>query len=414
MRIRSPFALLAALCVAGLVCSAVPSVSAATTLTVRDVGALAGFQTSTPSWDVQPGDFNGDGWTDVFFSHHGQPGELYRNRHPDGSSAGFTLFATFKDRRHHWHDRHGCAWGDVNQDERPDIVCMKGAKQGTVKKWNELWIQQPDRTFRDRAHDYGVEDVWGRGRHPSFIDINHDRWPDLFLGNDMPRLDGNPTPNRTFVNEGGTTYSQVFMGLTKEMGAHCVQTVDLNHDGWDDLVLCANTGLQLLIRAGDRFVDRRADLGIPAIRPTRALVADLDGDGWEEILTMGGGSVRIYPNDGSGSFGDAWSHPLTAGRGLAVGDVDGSGSPDVLAVQGCVDSINQTDVLLLNGGDLTSWTDMPNMPADVPGCGDAAAALDFDHDGMDDLVIQNGAYVRAGVLPGPDQLLTLGSWGLGA
>ena len=175
----------------------------------------------------------------MFFSHHGRPGQLYRNIHPHGVFARYSLIAKFKDTIHNWHDRHGCAWGDVNQDGRPDLICMKGAHSGTVKKWNELWIQKRDGSFVDRAAAFGVEDVYGRGRYAAFIDINHDRWPDLFLGNDSPREDGRLSPNRTYINVDGTFFQQVFMGVTKEEGTHCVQVLDMNHDGRDDLAVCS-------------------------------------------------------------------------------------------------------------------------------------------------------------------------------
>ena len=35
-----------------------------------------------------------------------------------------------------------------------------------------------------------VVDMYGRGREATFIDSNHDAYPDLFVGNDFPRSDG--------------------------------------------------------------------------------------------------------------------------------------------------------------------------------------------------------------------------------
>ena len=50
------------------------------------------------------------------------------------------------------------------------------------------------------------------------------------------------------------------------------------------------------------------------------------------------------------------------GHGLAVGDVNGDGAPDVYAVDGCVDRVNQPDLLLLNGGDGRTWQRL-DLPA---------------------------------------------------
>jgi hypothetical protein len=94
------------------------------------------------------------------------------------------------------------------------------------------------------------------------------------------------------------------------------------------------------------------------------------------------------------------------GTGFAVGDVDGARGNDVFLVQGCVDGRNVDDVLLLNDGHGRTWT-KARVPRGIDGCGDAAATIDFDRDGMDDVVVINGGGRRG---PGPDQLLTLGGW----
>jgi len=95
-----------------------------------------------------------------------------------------------------------------------------------------------------------------RGRHPDWIDLNNDRYPDLFIGNDEPRADDHTSPNRTYVNVGGTHFRQVNLGITKQDGSSCVQTVDVNHDGRDDLLLCGDKRTILYVRQGDRFPDR--------------------------------------------------------------------------------------------------------------------------------------------------------------
>ena len=48
----------------------------------------------------------------------------------------------------------------------------------------------------------GAGDPWGRGRGVAVADHNHDGWPDLFLTADHPRSDGQPTPDRLFLNLG--------------------------------------------------------------------------------------------------------------------------------------------------------------------------------------------------------------------
>jgi hypothetical protein len=106
--------------------------------------------------------------------------------------------------------------------------------------------------------------------------------------------------------------------------------------------------------------------------------------------------------------------PMGHGHGLAIGDVDGNGTPDIYAVDGCVHRVNRPDLLLLNQGNGRTWTQLalPALPpGELAGCGDTAAMVDFDHDGAQDIVVLNGGGNDQPLdLNGPDQLLTLGDW----
>jgi FG-GAP-like repeat len=382
--------------------------AAASSPAVRDVGVDAGLrQWVGDGYSIEPRDVNHDGWPDLLLGRHGGAAELFVNDPAGGASTGFSLAYRFVDTIHDRKDRHGCAWGDVNLDGRDDLYCAKGAHGGTVKKWNELWIQRRDGTFVDRAHAYGVEDVWGRGRRVAFLDLNHDRYPDLFVGNDAPRRDGRPSPNRTFVNVQGTRFQQVRLGLTREDGAGCVQVLDVNHDGRDDLLTCGIDDLHLWVRRPDgRFVDRADAFNVPSVSAVWARIEDVNG-GRADLLVERPHRLTIQLRHPNGRFGPVVARRrLRAGVGFAVGNIDGVHRSDVLIVQGCADGTNVDDVLLVNGGDGRTWTRVP-IPRDLPGCGDAAASVDFDRDGLDDFVVINGGGRRG---RGPDQLLTMGGW----
>ena len=206
--------------VAGVV--ALTTTSEAHAPLVRDVGPMVGFRRHESSYTIAVADVNHDGWPDVLIGHHGsRPAELFMNQ-PDGSGGtwGFEPVFRLVDDIHDRPDRHGCIFGDPNLDHMIDILCMKGARQGLAKKWNELWYQGPKGTWTDKAHRWGVEDVWGRGRHAAWIDLNGDRWPDLFLGNDEPRYDKHTTPNRTYVNVDGKRFRQVDLGSRSRTARH--------------------------------------------------------------------------------------------------------------------------------------------------------------------------------------------------
>jgi hypothetical protein len=385
---------------------------------VRDIGPMVGFRGHESSYTVAVADVNGDGWDDVLIGHHGsRPAELFLNQPSGDTTLGFEPVLRLVDTIHSRPDRHGCIFGDPNVDGLLDILCMKGAQQGLGnKKWNELWIQSPAGTWRDEAHAWGVEDVWGRGRHPVWIDLNHDRYPDLFIGNDEPRHDDHTTPNRTYENVRGQRMRQVDMGITTEDGSMCVQTLDANGDGWDDLLLCGDEQLLLYLREGDRFVQANGRYGVPTTPfANGAWMGDLSGDGIDDLVLVRLDDLQIYLGAPDGTFGRrVLQRTLAHGHGLAVGDVNGDGAPDVYAVDGCLDRVNQPDVLLLNGGEGRSWQqlDLPSLPpGELAGCGDTAEMVDFDRDGMQDIVVLNGGGNDQPLdLDGPDQLLTLGDW----
>jgi hypothetical protein len=386
---------------------------------VRDIGPLVGFRQHESSYALTVDDVNRDGWEDVLIVHHGStPSELFVNQPDAGTTRGYEVVLRLVDTIHGRLDRHGCITGDPNGDRLVDILCVKGANQGATDKWNELWIQGPRGTWTDEAAAWGIEDVWGRGRHPAWIDLDGDERLDLFLGNEYPRSDEHTSPNRTYLNEGGERFVEVDVGLTREEGADCVQVVDLDDDGRDDIVLCGKEELFVYLRRGEGFVRSNDALGLPAFpRANAAHVEDLSGDGLLDVVLVHPGFTEVRLGDASGGFGGSvWQRTVELGHGLAVGDVDGRDGPDVYVVLGCVERENVPDLLLLNGGDGRSWTEaaLPVLPdGELAGCGDTAAMTDFDRDGLQDVVVLNGGGNAQPLdLDGPDQLLTLGDWAL--
>ena len=406
-----------AVVLAGLLAGAVARpTSAQPEPVLRDIGPLLGLRQHESSYAIAVADVNADGFEDFLIVHHGsRPSELFVTDHDGDVPTGVHVATRLVDTVHERPDRHGCVIGDVNLDELADIFCTKGAQQGLAKKWNELWMQGPEGAWADEAAAYGVEDVWGRGRYPAWIDLNGDAYPDLFVGNDIPRRDEHTTENQTYLNDAGERFREVDLGISLEQGANCVQVLDADGDGHDDLLLCGRYETFLYLRRGDRFVRGNDLLGVPTEQALGAELVDLNADERLDLVLVSPAllQIRLAGSDGR-LTAIAHTQPLGRGHGLAVGDVDGDGAPDVYAVDGCLDRVDGDDVLLLNDGTGRGWS-RAEVPRPGDGCGDVAEAFDWDRDGADEILVLNGGGTSQPLdIDGPDQLLTLGDWQLPA
>lgn len=357
---------------------------------VVDAAADAGVYEIAQSYSADVGDFDTDGWPDVFMGlHYMHRPRLYRN---DGGTFTEVNPGSFPK-----NDRHNCTWGDVNQDGLPDFYCTLGADHGWGFKENELWIQQPDRTFVNQAAAYGVTDDAGRGRDTAFLDVNHDPYPDLFVGNTYPRKDGIPSPNRLFINAAGAHFvHSPEYGLNAEVGAWCVRPADFDADGWTDLLVCGNNRLYLYRNnLGTSFTDVSAALGVSGYASDAAF-ADLDGDGTLDIVNVRAAALEVRLQR-DGSFMEPLAiRTLVTGRALATGDVNGDARPDLYVLQGCNGSgVDQRDRVLVNDGSGVVFSDV-DLPQPGSGCGDAVASIDYDRDGATDFIVLNGALKTQG------------------
>jgi hypothetical protein len=371
-----------------------------------DRARAAGIARSERSWSTSTVDFNGDGRTGILnVFHQFDDSYLYRAKPNNTYSLAFKWPRV--NRQGGIPDRHDCQWADVDGNGRPDAFCSAGrnlSNRVKIAKYdNELWLQLKPGQFTERGTEWGVGDPCGRGRRVAWLDVNRDRWPDLFVGTQAERSDptdecNNPangylpeTPKVFLNNAGrGLWYSPAWSKFKPNAGAQCALPLDYNRDGRVDLLACTGRGASAFLyrNTGSGFVE--VSNTIPIGKVTDAATGDLDNDGINDLVLSDANGVTYRRGlaNGLGPSVRIWTAPTNAdGRAVAIGDIQGDGLQDIYVVTDSISSsTNPDDSLLVNNGRF-SFT--PVRVPSATGMGDAVATV-VSKGGRDQFVVVNG------------------------
>jgi hypothetical protein len=346
--------------------------------TFADVTEKAGVQGAGYGMGAAAGDYDNDGWPDLFVANV-TDNQLYRNNR-DGTFTDVTGKAGVAGAKLNGRKMWGVAagWFDMDNDGDLDLFVSNycvwevnkdpfcGPNPQTRAYChpdsyeplpNTLYRNNGDGTFTDVSRAMGVLPHLGKGMGVAFADFDHDGWMDVFVANDN-------APNFLFHNRKGRFFEEVAMKMGvafPESGAFIsgmgADFRDLDNDGWEDIWHTAIEGetfpLYRNLGEGRGFEEltHRAGLG----HTTRNMSAwscgafDLDNDGWRDLVTARGNvqhslamlSMRpseeplaIFRNLGNNRFADVTEaagadamKPLLR-RGLAYGDLDNDGRID--------------------------------------------------------------------------------------
>ncbi|MFN7119089.1 MAG: VCBS repeat-containing protein [Saprospiraceae bacterium] len=192
------------------------------------------------------GDINNDGLLDVFFCGNLVDNKLYINK-GDFKFEDITQRAGVASPGV-WST--GVSFADVNGDGWLDIYVCKSGAPGGARRYNELFINNKDLTFTEKAKEYGIADL-GLSTHAAFFDYDKDGDLDLYLLNNSIRSVGGYDlrpgqrelrdtlgGNKLYRNDGarftdvsaqaGIYGSNIGFGLGVTIG-------DVNRDGWQDI-----------------------------------------------------------------------------------------------------------------------------------------------------------------------------------
>ena len=307
-------------------------------------------------------DYDNDGWTDLYFTRLDGTDLLYRNQ-GDGSFADVTEIA-FGPGHLAETRSNGCAWADIDNDGDQDLYVTS---LGTTRY--HLFINNGSGSFSEEALSRGAA-INGPDLHfgfsASFGDYDNDGFLDLHV-NEWRYASQNPdnsTPNTRLLRNLGAKAPGHFEDTTIAAGV----VMDQDRPGGPPEESLAFTS---------RF-------------------ADLDGDGWPELLAVSDGMTsRLFWNNRDGTFtdGTVTSNVGTDefGMGTALGDYDTDGDLDWF-----ITSINDPQwgdgnrLYRYEGGRLFSDVTSEAGVRDG-GWGWSASFLDFDNDRDLDLMMVNGS-----------------------
>jgi len=333
------------------------------------------------------GDINNDGLIDIYLTGNQSPNKLYLNKGnfkfeditDKAGVAGVKAWST------------GVALADVNGDGWLDIyVCNSGDIKGDDKE-NELFINNGDQTFTERAGEYGIADK-GFTTHAVFFDFDRDNDLDLYILNNSYQAIGsfnlmkNERPKRDALG-----------------------------------------GDKLMRNDGDHFTDVSEQAGIYGSVIGFGLgitVGDIDKDGWPDIYVSNDFFERdyLYLNNHDGTFRERLTDQMKSISGASMGadlaDINNDGWPDIFVTEmlprdnerlKTVTTFENWDryrynvkndyyhqftrnMLQLNNGN-NSFSEIGRLTGmEATDWSWAALMFDMNNDGLKDVFVANGIY----------------------
>ena len=249
---------------------------------------------------VALGDINNDGLLDIYFTGNIVDNKLFLNKgNWQFEDITATAGVACKDV---WST--GATFVDINADGYLDLYVCKSGKPGGERRYNELFINQGDNTFVEKAKEYGLA-VEGLSVHAAFLDYDKDGDLDCYILNNSIRSvggydlikgqreipDPNDNGNKFFENQNGK-----FIDVTTQVGMFTsaigfglgITVSDFNKDDWPDLFISNDffeKDYLYINQKGEGFTEASDDyFGSLSMGSMGADAADLDNDLQPDLL----------------------------------------------------------------------------------------------------------------------------------
>jgi len=171
------------------------------------------------------GDFNGDGWPDLWQSNHAKSPSVLQNN-GDGTFTDVSAIVLNNPVRA---DAHGLAWADFDSDGDLDLIELAGAESGFGTGPNQLW-RNDGGIFTEIAIDVGLDYPTGRGRTPLWLDWNSDGRVDLLTTNFLSGF----SENKLFTQQDDGSFLEEGIAsgyIPSERSSYFAQLADYDNDG---------------------------------------------------------------------------------------------------------------------------------------------------------------------------------------
>ncbi len=358
--------------------------------TFRDQSKESNLSTLTGGLNMMQGDYNNDGFPDIFVTRGGwqgkygcQPNSLIRNN-GDATFTDVTIEAGMLS----FHPTQTATWNDFNNDGWLDLFI--GNESSNDPHPCELYLNKKDGTFVNVANDSGAGIIdFVKGVHSG--DYNHDGFVDLFISTHNYR-------SYLLKNNGMTNGQLSFTDVSKEsgFGAQKSKTFatwfwDYDNDGWLDIFISTyefekslgyyeaaqllnmpvspQTHMKHYHNNGDgTFTSVAEELGLGVTANAMgANFGDVNHDGFLDFY-LGTGNPdsksivpnRMYLNQEGKSFVDITSVArvgnLQKGHGVTFGDIDNDGDEDIyLEIGGSFKGDSYQSALYVNSENENNW-----------------------------------------------------------
>ena len=247
----------------------------------EDVSHQAGITRIGESWGNAWGDFDGDGYLDLWATNHKHKPSLYRNNR-DGT---FTDIIDQVWNAYAFADTHGVAWADFDNDGDQDLIVLCGAGGGVNrlnrKHYNHFYVNENGR-LNERAGEFGVDIPLLRGRAPLWFDWNRDGLLDLLVtGKTQTDRTGALVTSTMFQQtEGGFENANTESGCHIEENSSLAQLADVTGDGAMEIFVDGSLyPAHIYDTSIIPFNDLMATLNFPRVYSVLdAIFADFNGD----------------------------------------------------------------------------------------------------------------------------------------